>query len=194
MVFDQTSIPINKQIFYLNNLELKNNQYLKDENFFEKTLYIKIPKSCNDTLYIKYPNLEAKQIQTDLCNTLFEFFEEIQTDKNEKEKDFKYNLFFNNKKIIEFDNLLVDLGIKNGDLIKLEKRNYFIIYVKTLSGHTLNLKVEFSDTIKFIKYIIHLKDETPPDEQRLIFAGKQLEDNRTLSNLHLVLRLRGGKN
>eukprot|EP00291_Cryptomonas_curvata_P010522 CAMPEP_0172177238 /NCGR_PEP_ID=MMETSP1050-20130122/15319_1 /TAXON_ID=233186 /ORGANISM="Cryptomonas curvata, Strain CCAP979/52" /LENGTH=77 /DNA_ID=CAMNT_0012849723 /DNA_START=128 /DNA_END=361 /DNA_ORIENTATION=- len=74
------------------------------------------------------------------------------------------------------------------------------IKVKTLTGKEIEFDIEPTDTVKRIKERVEEKEGIPPQQQRLIFGGKQMHDDKTASDynleggstLHLVLALRGG--
>ena len=204
MVFEQTKFPIDRQKFYLNCQELKNDWLLKKDpnvNIFADKIFIKIIKKLNDVIYIKYPNSEIKEIKTDLYNTGLELVKQLDNNTPDGYPYYgiKYNLYFKDRNLVSND-LLINT-IKKGDLIKVYPRITYQIFVKTLTGKTITANVDPNDTIELLKIIIRFKEGIPLFQQRFVFAGRQLEDNRTIrdyniqkeSTVHLILRLRGGK-
>ncbi|OAG12331.1 ubiquitin-like protein [Paraphaeosphaeria sporulosa] len=97
------------------------------------------------------------------------------------------------------DRTLKDLNIKHGATIWLRQKGTMQIFVKTVNGKTITVTCHPFDLIAEVKLDVERKEGIPRDQQRLIWAGKQLEDDHSLesygileeSTLNQMLRLRG---
>lgn len=196
-VYKKIGVPIDRQIFMRNQIELIDNYVIKDDNLFENNYSIKLSKSLDKSLiYLDYLNSKKEEIYFDLYSTGIELLEQIKNKTINDSSEIEYNLIFN-KKTFLFKELLINLGIKPGDTIELKQRSVYQIFVKTMTGKIFTLYVDHNDTFEIIKYFILLKEGIPIDNQRFLFEGRQLEDYRTLadyniqkeSTLFLILRL-----
>ena len=170
----------------------------KTDDYTHRPILVPAPKM---QIFVKTLSGKTVSLEVDPCDTVRNVKSRIQ-DTEGLHPEYQRLIFAGRS--LQDEKSLSHYHIQKGSTLQLllrqRRAEYLKIFVKTLDGKTSTLDVKICDTIKHVKKKIKYQKGIPPHQQKLIFSGKQLEDERTLSDynipdggtLYMVVCIRDG--